>query len=273
MNRLKAEKQQAVLSALVEGSSIRSVERMTGIHRDTIDRLLLRVGGTCEQIMDETMRNLPCRRIELDECWSFVGKKQRHVRLGEDTSQVGNCWVWIALDSDSKLIPTYTVGPRDRATAWAFVSDLADRLANRVQISSDGLSLYVDAIEAAFGGNVDYAQIVKTYETEPAGPGRYSPPKVRAVEVTRINGNPDPALVSTSFVERQNLGLRMGCRRFTRLTNGFSKSARHHRAAIALYAVHHNFIRRHGTIKTAPAVAAGVTYRPWTIRDLLEWAA
>jgi IS1 family transposase/lambda repressor-like predicted transcriptional regulator len=271
MNVLKKEKQEAIVSALVEGASIRSVERMTGVHRDTIDRLLLRVGAKCEEIMDETMHDLPCERIELDECWSYVGKKQRHVRLDDDPNEVGDFWVWIALDSDSKLIPTYAVGKRDLPTAVSFVSDLASRLANRVQISTDGLRAYVEAIEVAFGADVDYAQIVKTYEAEPIGPGRYSPPKVKSVERTPIVGDPDPRLISTAFVERENLNLRMSNRRFTRLTNSFSKSAEHHRAAVALYATHHNFIRRHGTVKTTPAVASGVTYRPWTVRDLLEW--
>jgi IS1 family transposase len=271
MNRLKPEKQEAILSALVEGASIRSVERMTHTHRDTIGRLLLRVGETCEQIMDETMRDLPCKRVELDECWSFVGKKQRHVQVDDDPSEVGDFWVWVALDSDSKLIPTYSVGKRDLPTAIAFVSDLAGRLSNRVQISSDGLRAYVWAIEQAFGSQVDYAQIVKSYEAEPIGPGRYSPPKVRSTEKTVVMGDPEPGLISTSYVERQNLGLRTNVRRFTRLTNGFSKRVESHRAAVALYATHHNFIRRHGTIKTTPAVAAGVTYRPWTIQDLLEW--
>jgi IS1 family transposase len=272
VNRLKPEKQAAILSALAEGASVRSTERMTGVHRDTIGRLLLRVGQTCEQIMNETMRDLPCRRIELDECWSFVSKKQRHVRVGDDPSQVGDFWVWIALDSDTKLIPTYAVGKRDLPTAMEFVSDLAGRLTNRVQISSDGLNAYVWAIEQAFGANVDYAQIVKSYEVEPVGPGRYSPPKVSSVERTVIMGDPDPSRISTSFVERQNLGLRTSVRRFTRLTNGFSKSVERHRAAVALYAVHHNFVRRHGTIKTTPAVASGVTYRPWTVTDLLAWS-
>jgi IS1 family transposase len=258
VNRLKAEKQESVISALVEGASIRSVERMTGVHRDTIGRLLLKVGTTCEEIMDETMRDLPCRRIELDECWSFVGKKQRHVGAADDPFQVGDFWVWVALDSDTKLIPTYAVGKRDLPTAMAFVADLADRLASRVQISSDGLRAYVWAIERAFGSNVDYAQIVKSYEVEPVGPGRYSPPKVTSAERTVVMGDPDPALISTSYVERQNLALRTNVRRFTRLTNGFSKRVESHRAAIALYAAHHNFIRRHGTIKTTPAVASGV---------------
>lgn len=245
---------------------------MTGVHRDTIMRLMVGVGTTCEQIMDETMHNLGCERIELDEVWSFVAKKQRHVGPQDDPSQVGDFWAWIALDPDSKLIPTYTVGKRDLPTALSFVSDLSSRLANRVQISSDGLRAYVDAIEASFGADVDYAQIVKSYEAEPIGPGRYSPPRVSAVEKFAIKGNPDMRKVSTSLVERQNLTLRTFNRRFTRLTCAFSKKPENHRKSVALSLAIYNFVRRHSTLRTTPAVAAGVTYRPWTIRDLLDWS-
>jgi IS1 family transposase len=271
VNRLKVEKQETAIRALAEGASIRSVERMTGIHRDTIMRLGLRVGATCEQIMDETMHDLTCERIEVDEVWSFIGKKQRHVRYWEDHSQVGDSWVWVALDPDSKVIPAYAVGKRDVPTARAFVADLASRLQNRVQISSDGLWAYVDAIEQAWGADVDYAQIVKTYEADPIGPGRYSPPKVSSVEKTIIQGDPDMRKASTSLVERSNLTLRTFNRRFTRLTCAFSKRPENHRKSVALSLCVYNFVRRHGTLKTTPAVAAGVTYREWTIRDLLEW--
>ncbi len=272
MNRLRAEKQETVIRALAEGASIRSVERMTGVHRDTVMRLGLRVGATCEQIMDETMRNLGCERIEVDEVWSFVGKKQGHVTSADDPSQVGDLWAWIALDPDSKVIPAYAIGNRDVPTAVAFISDLASRLTNRVQISSDGLGSYVTAIERVWGSDVDYAQIVKTYEAEPLSPGRYSPPKVKSVERTPIVGNPDIRKVSTSLVERSNLTLRTFNRRFTRLTCAFSKKPENHRKSVALSLAVYNFVRRHNTLKTTPAVAAGVTYRPWTIRDLLGWA-
>lgn len=271
MNRLKAEKQEAVIRGLVEGASLRSVERMTGVHRDTAMRLMLRVGTVCEQIMDETMHGLGCERIEVDEVWSFIGKKQHHVRPEDDPAGVGDSWVWVALDPDSKVIPAYAVGKRDLPTARTFISDLASRMANRVQISSDGLQLYVDAIERAWGSDVDYAQIVKTYETEHIGPGRYSPPRVASTERFPIYGNPDMGKVSTSLVERSNLTLRTFNRRFTRLTCAFSKKPENHRKSVALYLVAYNFVRRHSTLKTTPAVAAGVTYRPWSIRDLLEW--
>ena len=271
MNTLKSHRQEAIISALVEGSSIRSVERMTGVHRDTITRLLLRVGETCEEIMDETMQGLDCRRVELDEVWSYVGKKQRHVRAGEDPAEVGDVWTWVALDADTKLVPAYAVGKRDLGMAISFVSDLASRLTNRVQISSDALRAYVEAIEIAFGADVDYAQVVKTYEAEQIGPGRYSPPKVASVDKFPVVGRPDMRKASTSFVERQNLTMRMSLRRFTRLTNAFSKKMENHRKAIALHFAWYNFCRRHRTLRTTPGVAAGVTYREWTIRDLLEW--
>lgn len=271
MNRLSTEKQETVIRALAEGSSIRSVERMTGVHRDTIMRLGLRVGATCEQIMDETMRDLGCELLEVDEVWSFVGKKQSHLTPLDDPRLLGDKWVWTALDPNSKIIPTYAVGPRDRTTAHAFIADLASRMSNRVQISSDGLTAYIDAIENAWGTEVDYAQIVKSYEVEPIGPGRYSPPRVASVERFPIFGNPDMRKVSTSLVERSNLTLRTFNRRFTRLTCAFSKKPENHRKSVALSLCVYNFVRKHGTIKTTPAHAAGVTFRPWTVRDLLDW--
>lgn len=269
MNKLKPELQVTVLNALVEGSSIRSTERMTGVHRDTIMRLLLRVGGRCETILDETMRDLTCRRIELDEIWTYVGKKQRHVLRTDDPWKVGAFWVWVALDSDSKIVPTYRVGKRDALTARAFVRDLASRLTNRVQLNSDGLRLYIEAVEAAFGGDVDYAQIVKSYEAEPVGPGRYSPPKVVDLSKSAWVGMPDLDVASTSYVERGNLTMRMHMRRLTRLTNGFSKKVENLSAAVALHFAWYNLIRPHSTIKTTPAVAAGVVERPWTMYDLV----
>jgi IS1 family transposase len=188
MNILKIEKQEMVIKGLVEGSSIRSIERMTGVHRDPIMRLMVSVGNTCEKIMDTSMRNLTCKDIEVDEVWSFVGKKQRHVGPMDNSNVVGDFYTFIALDSESKLIPTYKVGKRDLPTAQAFISDLSSRLSNRIQLSSDKMKAYVEAVEATFGADIDYGQIVKSYEAEPIGPGRYSPPKVISVVKEYVRG-------------------------------------------------------------------------------------
>lgn len=268
-NNLPTEKQVAVLSALVEGCSVRSAERMTGVHRDTICRLLARVGDGCASLLDEKMVNLGCEQLQLDELWSFVGKKQKQVRSGDDASK-GDAWVYVAIDADTKLVPAFLVGKRTAQNTNAFVADVSARLRNRVQLSTDGLRMYTDAIAAAFGpAGVDYAQIVKSYEAEPVGVGRYSPPRVTSTEKTPIFGAPIAEDVSTSYVERQNLTMRMGMRRFTRLTNGFSTKLENHVAAVSLHFAHYNFVRRHSTLRTTPAMAAGVEARMWSIDDLL----
>jgi IS1 family transposase len=272
-NVLPRQKQLAALGALVEGCSIRSTERMTGIHRDTIMRLGARVGEGCAILLDETMRDLPCERLELDELWAFVGKKQRHVRASDDSSRVGDVWTWVAVDATTKLVPTFLTGKRDAATANAFIKDLAARLRNRVQVTTDGLRAYIAPIAVAFGtSGVDYAQLHKTYEAEPTGPGRYSPPKVTGTEKTPIFGFPIEELVSTSYVERQNLTMRMGIRRFTRLTNGHSKKLENHGAAVALHFAHYNFVRVHSSLRCTPAMAAGVASTVWSMDELLDAA-
>jgi len=274
MNRLDLDTQTTVISALVEGSSIRSVERMTGVHRDTITRLMVRVGDVYGAFNDDVMRGLSCERIEVDEIWCYVGKKQRHVTDSDDPAEVGDFWTWIALDAETKAVPSYRVGKRDAATAHAFMLDLSSRLTNRVQISSDALGLYVDAVEAGFGGEVDYATIVKSFEVEPIGPGRYSPPKVTSTKKTVVVGNTEKRLISTSYVERQNLTVRMNMRRCTRLTNGFSKKAENLRAAVDLHFAYYNLCRKHLALGTTPAVAAGVATRPIALRELVglaEW--
>jgi IS1 family transposase len=270
MNKLTTDKQAMILGALVEGSSIRSIERMTGVHRDTIIRLLVSVGITCENVMDIAMRDLPCKNIEVDEIWSYFGKKQRHVSYKDNPNEVGDFWTFVAIDPDSKLVPTYKVGKRNAETTQAFICDLSSRLTNRIQLSSDKLPLYVEAVEIGFGGNVDYGQIVKTYESDPIGPGRYSPPKVVAVKKEEVVGNPDPKRICTSYVERQNLTMRMQMRRFTRLTNAFSKKADNLKAAVALHFTHYNFIRTHGSLRVTPAMEIGIEKSPWSIRDLIE---
>ena len=272
MNCLSTTRQTQVIASLVEGNSIRSTERMTDTHRDTIMRLMVSVGEGCASLMDQKMRNLSCNHIQVDEVWTYVQKKQRHLTRLDDPSRIGDQWTFIALDADTKLIPAYRVGKRDLPSAIAFMRDLSDRLANRVQISSDALKAYVDATEQAFGSDVDYGQIVKFYEAEPVGAGRYSPPYVVSAERSVITGQPTINHISTSFVERQNLTIRMQMRRFTRLTNAFSKKIENLKAAVALHFAHYNFVRIHQTLRMTPAMAAGVTNELWNIRDLIERA-
>lgn len=270
-NNPRTEKKLAVLGALIEGCSIRSTERMFNVHRDTITRLLARVGEGCSNLLAEKMVDLPCTRLEIDELWSYVGKKQRHVKKGEDESRVGDQWCFVAIDAETKVIPTFAIGKRTEETTNLFIADVAGRLRNKVQISTDGLRMYIAAISQAFGA-VDYAQIVKQYEAEPVGPGRYSPPKVSATEKTPIFGEPVTELVSTSFVERQNLTMRMGMRRFTRLTNAFSKKIENHAAAVALHVASYNYTRIHRTLRTTPAMALGIESTVWDLGDLLAAA-
>jgi IS1 family transposase len=244
---------------------------MTGVQKKTIGKLLVRVGAGCADLMDERMRDLSCTRLEIDELWAFVGKKQRHVRKSDDAKRVGDTWTFVAIDSETKLVPSFLVGKRDAASTHAFITDVADRMKNRVQVSTDGLRTYVDAIGTAFAETgVDYAQLHKTYEAEPTGPGRYSPPKVIATEKTPVFGEPVTEYVSTSYVERQNLTVRMGVRRYTRLTNAFSKKLENHVAATALHFAHYNFVRRHQTLRVSPAMAAGVESTLWSTSDLLD---
>jgi len=270
MNKLPVEKQAVAVSALVEGSSIRSVERMTGIHRDTIMRLMVRTGQNCQELMDSSMRNLQCENLQVDEIWCYVGKKQRHIQITDDLNELGDQWVWVALDADSKLIPSFLVGKRSIQNAYAFIQDLSERLDNCVQISSDSLKAYTDAIEQAFGMEVDYGQIVKSYEAEPVGAGRYSPPHVVSATRTVIAGNPDVRKISTSYVERSNLTMRMQMRRLTRLTNAFSKKLENLKAAVALHFAHYNYVRVHSSLRVTPAMAAGITDHIWSVEDLID---
>lgn len=269
MNKLSTGKQEMVIKGLVEGASIRSIERMTGVHRDTIMRLMVKVGKNCEKLMNESMHNLKCENIEVDEIWCFVGKKQRHLTVNDNIEELGDQWVFVALDSDSKLIPSYAVGKRTYQTACAFLNNLSERLDNRVQLSSDSFIPYVNAVEQSFGMNVDYGQIVKSYEAEPIGAGRYSPPHVISAERMAITGNPEVCHISTSHVERQNLTMRMQMRRFTRLTNAFSKKLENLKAAVALHFAHYNFVRVHGSLRVTPAMAAGITDHIWEIKDII----
>jgi IS1 family transposase len=271
MNTLKPEKKLAVLSALVEGNSIRSTERMTGVHRDSIMRLLVQVGDRCQAIMDERMQGFDCRLIQADEIWTFCRKKEQRLDDEErDNPELGDQYVFVALDPETKLIPTFLVGKRDTATAHRFTHALRACLNGngRIQLTTDGLRAYLTAVEEAFGNDVDYAQLVKMYGSEPAGDGRYAPPRVTEVVSTPITGNPDPARICTSHVERQNLTIRMMCRRFTRLTNAFSKKLENLKAALALHFAYYNFCRIHATLRVTPAMAAGITDRVWGLEDL-----
>lgn len=272
-NHLKRHKLEAVLSLIVEGASIRSTERLTGVHRDTILRHLVRVGQGCARLLDHEMRNLACEQLQVDEMWSFVRKKQRWVEPDEvEDGRVGDVWVFIALATDSRLVPAYRVGKRTAAETQAFVEDLSSRLVNRVQISSDQLSYYASAVAQSFGPDADYAQLVKAFETRAVGPGRYSPPTVIGTTKVTILGNPDPDDVSTSYVERNNLNVRMGLRRFTRLTNAFSKKLENHEAAVALWFAWYNFGRPHTTLRVTPAMAAGVASSVWTMPEMIDRA-
>lgn len=262
MNRTPLARRTQIINCLVE--------RMTGTHRDTVCRLLVQVGDGCAALMDEQMRGLPCRRIEVDEIWGFVGKKQRHMTALDDPRGLGDQYTFVALDPETKIVPAYRIGKRDLPTATAFLADLSDRLANRVQLSSDALSAYVDATERAFGADVDYGQIVKFYEAEPIGRGRYSPPHVVGAERSVIVGNPDQAHISTSLIERQNLTMRMMMRRFTRLTNAFSKKVENLRAAVSLHFAHYNFVRVHRSLGVTPAMEARITDRLWSLDELIE---
>jgi IS1 family transposase len=270
VNRLPSDRRLQAVNCLVEGNSIRSTERLTGVHRDTIMRLLVEVGDGCERLMNDRMHRLTCRRVQVDEIWSFVGKKQKQLTDEDDRSRLGDQWTFVAIDAETKLVPTYRVGKRDLPTATAFLTDLSERLALRIQLSSDALEAYTEATETAFGADVDYGQLIKMYEPTPVGPGRYSPPEVVEARKIVVKGGPDQDHISTSYVERQNLTMRMSMRRFTRLTNAFSKKVENLRAAVALHFAHYNFVRVHSTLRMTPAMAAGVTPSLWTLGDLME---
>lgn len=274
-NVLSADKQVAIISSLCEGSSIRSIERITGVHRDTIMRLGVKVGQGCTALMDAKMRNLDCKRLEMDEIWGFVGKKEKHLRAGDEPT-LGNVWTYCAIDADTKLVPAFRVaGDRDVKTTTAFVLDVAERMKNRLQIPTDGLKAYVDAIGIAFDGDVDYGQIIKTYGTETSveAQRRYSAPKITASEKKAIFGRPDFDLISTSYVERLNATTRLHMKRLARLTHAFSKKRESFEAAVGLNFAYYNFVRRHNTLRFTPAMEAGVEHSFWSVADLVEAAA
>jgi IS1 family transposase len=272
-NKLATEKKVSVISMLAEGNSIRAVERMTGVNQNTIMSLNRRVGDSCKKIMDEKMRGLNCKNVEIDEIWGFIGAKRKNA---ERAGAYGDVWTFIALDADSKLIPSYVVGKRDAYHAKMFMDDLASRLALRVQISSDALAAYPDAFDRSFGADADYGQIVKTYSVTPLGNAgapaavRYSPAEVVKVERSVISGSPDVSRITTSHIEKQNHTLRMHCRRLTRLTNAFSKKFENFEAAVALNFAYYNFVKTHLAIRMTPAMAAGIEKSHWTVAELVE---
>lgn len=246
---------------------------MTGTAKGTVLRLLADVGAASRKYQDEHLLNLPCRQIQCDEVWSFVYAKQKNIpEAKKHENGIGDAWTWVALDAETKLVPSWLVGLRDAGYAYAFMLDLKDRLAHRVQLTTDGHKVYLMAVEDAFGADVDYAMLVKLYGAEPANEARYSPPQCIAATPRVIQGNPDPSQISTSYVERQNLTMRMAMRRFTRLTNAFSKKVENLEHAVALHFMYYNFARPHktlGPIPKTPAMAAGVTNRVWTLEEIV----
>jgi IS1 family transposase len=276
MNKLSTDRQAAVIRALCEGNSIRATSRMTGAAKGTILTLLRNVGAHCKNYHDRFVRDVPAKRVQLDELWAFVGMKQKHATFEERAMGMGDAWTYYGLDQDHKLIIAYRVGGRDARTTHEFVQDLADRLADRVQLTSDGLRFYRPAVEKAFGWyGTDFAQLIKVFGADYQGPGRYSPPICLGAQKSWIMGDPKTEDITTSHVERINLTTRMEVRRFTRLTNAYSKKIEYHLYAVALHVMWVNFCRPHSALsegrnKVTPAIAAGLTDRVWTAEDILK---
>lgn len=270
MNKLGSADRVRVVAALVEGNSIRATVRMTGIAKRTITKLLCDLGRACDAFQRKTLVSLKSRRVQADEIWSFVGAKHKNadpVLVAQ--GRAGDVWTWVAMDADSKLAISWLVGSRDAGYATVFIEDVASRLANRVQLTTDGHRPYLEAVEGAFGTEIDYAQLVKLYGEPVGNEKRYSPGVCIGCRRKPIMGDPDHAHISTSFVERQNLTMRMGMRRFTRLTNAFSKKVENHEAAVALHFMHYNFARVHQTLRVTPAMEAGVADHVWTLGEIV----
>jgi IS1 family transposase len=271
MNRLSNDDRARILHLLCEGMSIRAITRLTGASKNTVAKLLVNAGKACAAFHDANVRNVKASRVQVDEIWSFTYAKQKNVAAAKAApEEAGDTWTWTALDADSKMIVSYLVGGRDAEYAMWFMDDLAARLANRVQLTSDGHRAYLEAVEGAFGADVDFAQLIKMYGPTVGAPGRYSPGECTGAKKVRVTGSPNPADVSTSYVERQNLTMRMHMRRFTRLTNAFSKKVENHAHAVALHMMYYNFVRIHKTLRVTPAMAAGVTDRLWEIGDIAK---
>lgn len=273
MNRLSTEKRAQILSCLVEGNSIRATVRMTGAAKNTITKLLADVGQACADYQDRVMRDLPCKVVEVDEIWSYCYAKQKNVpEQFKGTPGYGDVWTFTAICADTKLVPAYMVGERTADDADVFLRDLAGRMANRIQLSTDGHSMYESTVGPAFNQKVDWAQIIKSYTSVPTDQPKYSPPKQTGTKVRVLKGDPDLDRISTSYVERQNLTMRMGMRRFTRLTNAFSKRVENLAHAVSLHFFFYNFARPHQTLKgpyaRTPAMAAGITDHVWSVEEI-----
>jgi IS1 family transposase len=271
MNRLSTDKRSQVVAALVEGTSINATCRMTGVAKHTVLKLLKDMGCAAAAYHNAHVRNLRVRRVQADEIWAFVYGKDRNLTMEQVQAGMGSVWTWTAIDADTKLIISYTLGDRGAETAKAFIQDVASRISNRIQLTTDGHRVYAEAVEDAFGSEIDYAMLVKIYGASNDNPeSRYSPATCIGCRTGVLAGNPNPDYISTSFVERQNLSMRMGMRRFTRLTNAFSKKLENHGHMVALYFMHYNYCRVHKTLRVSPAIEAGLTDHVWDIEELIE---
>jgi IS1 family transposase len=269
MNRLSIERRAQILGLLVEGNSLRAITRLTGVSINTVTKLLVDLGQACSEYQDKALRNLPCKRIQVDEIWAFCYAKQKNVP--EDMKGqfgVGDVWTWTAICADTKLIPSWLVGDRGVETAKTFIADLASRMAGRIQLTSDGHGPYLPAVEHVFGIDVDFAMLVKVFGPEPDGQKRYSPAECIGTHTRLVKGRPDEKHISTSYAERQNLTMRMSMRRFTRLTNGFSKKVENHAHAVALHFMHYNFARIHKSLRVTPAMEAGIAKHVWSLEEI-----
>lgn len=270
MNKIKPDKEGVVLSMLVEGTSIRSIGRITGIDKNTVMRVLLRAGERCQKILDANMRNLHCNSIECDEIWTFVGKKQKKLQPHEKGNGLGDQYVFVALDRDTKLVPVFMVGNRDGFTAFWFMQQLRRRIVNTFQLTTDKFTGYREAVPAAFGNGIHYAMLQKQYHGDGSGREGYSPSALKGVIISTIIGKPERKRICTSYVERNNLTMRMHLRRFARLTNAFSKKVENLKAALALHFYYYNFVKVHQTLRMTPAMKAGLTSRVWSWAEIIS---
>jgi IS1 family transposase len=271
MNKLDNTKRAQVVAALVEGCSIRATARMIDVARNTVNKLLVELGAACSEYLTKSLVNLKCQRIQCDEIWAFCYAKQKNVTAEMAEKRIcGDVWTWVAMDADTKLVCSWMVGQRDPETARLFMDDLASRLTDRVQLTTDGFKAYLTAVKGAFGNDIDYAMLVKIYGNSAEAQTRYSPATCIGCETKRIKGDPDPRHINTSYIERQNLTMRMQMRRFTRLTNAFSKKIENHIASIAIHYMHYNFCRIHQTLRITPAMAAGISGHVWELSELLS---